>query len=157
MRHISSCPNCKAGAKFIKVTSEPGNGAQVMFCGRCHKVISSSESSVSEPVDHLNQFAKSMTNMLMAVSGTEVMSSVYVEGVKAGVEMALSVPWSEKEKYWMEKYGVVNADLIKELEEKLAMLKSIEKTAETSVVSSRPDQIASIEEKIRELKSSINH
>jgi hypothetical protein len=155
-RTVTNCKNCKAGPEFVKVTSEPGTGAQVMFCGRCHHVISAKVGNLDQipaPVEHLKTFAKSMTNLLMNLSGSEVMSHVFIEGLKSGVDMALSVPWSQKEHYWMEKYGVVKNDLIKELEDKLESLKELEKTASGSIDSNRKQKIEQIEDKLQQLKS----
>jgi len=156
MRHsLTNCTNCKAGPEFVKITSEPGTGVQIMFCGRCHHVITSNNdtSKPAPPVDHMKAFAKSMSQVMMSLSGSEVISNVFVEGVKSGVDMALSVPWSEKENFWMEKYGVVKNDLIKEIEEELKLLKEMEKSASSSVVSIRPERIAVLEEKLAQLKA----
>lgn len=155
MRHtLVNCPNCKAGPEFVKITSEPGSGVQIMFCGRCHHVISSAEDKPTSPaVDHMKAFAKSMSTLMMGLSGAEVISNVFIEGVKSGVDMALSVPWSQKENFWMEKYGVVKADLIKEIEHEISLLKEMEKTATSSAVSNRPERIAFLEDKLAQLKA----
>jgi hypothetical protein len=155
MRHtLTNCKNCKAGPEFVRVTSEPGNGAQITFCGRCHHVLSSQTDSTqaAPPVDHMKAFAKSMSHIMMSLSGSEVISNVFLEGVKSGVDMALSVPWSQKENFWMEKYGVVKTDLIKELEAKLASIRSMEKTASSAHTDG---QIAMIEEQLQQLKAEL--
>jgi hypothetical protein len=156
MRHtLVNCSNCKAGPEFIKITSEPGTGVQITFCGRCHHIVSShNEQNKTEPVQHMKEFAKSMSRLLMSLSGSEVMANVFIEGVKSGVDMALSVPWSQKENFWMEKYGVVKADLIKELEAKLAAIREkMTKLAGNESGLYGDAEEAVIIEKINQLKS----
>ena len=147
---VNHCSYCKAGPEFIAVTNEPATGAKIQFCGRCHKVQTNSEENITEPLDHLKEFAKSFSKMMLHASGTEVMAGVFLEGFKTGIESALSVPWSQKEHYWMEKYGVVAKDLLKEVEAQIASLNEMEKTA--SVL----DKKEALEAKARELRLSIN-
>src|SRR5277367_1067424 len=131
---IQKCGSCGAGPKFIRATKEPLTSREFYYCGRCRRVQGSAIAGVPEPVEavkNLQMFAINTVKVLMQASGVEVLASSFTEGVKTGVQMCLGVPSSERELYWMEKYGVAKGELIKEVQCKIDELQSLVKVAGT--------------------------
>lgn len=138
---LSNCPSCGAPPRFVNVAKEPGTDRSIVFCGKCRKVLPSTPGEIPPGLDHLSKFVADMSQVLIKTSGIEVVSATFTEGIKAGVNLALSVPWSEKEAFWMEKYGVAQRERVRGLKKMIADLEQLEKTAGDGGISSNRQQL----------------